>query len=265
MAVRWKIRFVSAVMTAAVVVAGCANPVTGTAEPGVPEPIGPAPSSPSSAATTATTGPPTSADTGTEETGTEETSTEETSTGLTPTSASSTATSPSRTSWSLPNPIPGRPKTKYGDIKAEPGQAYGVQYSSPAGEPAGQVVFVVTKLSLDPTCETAVKPTKGHFLRIDLKVEPRELTDESADNWSGSFSNNGWTAFGSTGQAQVGIDSDVSEECLGSKTMPYISPELLKKGELIGGSVVLDLTSPKGTVILDLGGSGTPGWEYQYG
>lgn len=257
MAVRWKIPLIAAVLAAAVVV-GCANSVTGTAEPGAPEPIGPAPSSPSSAATTVTTGPPTSAD---------NTSSDLTRTDSspTPTSASSTSASPTRTSWRLPNLVPGRPKTKYGDIKAEPGQAYGVQYSSPTGEPAGQVVFVVTKLSLDPTCETAVKPTKGHFLRIDLKVEPRELSDSSAENWSGSFSNNGWTAFGPTGQAQVGIDSDVADECLRSKTMPYISPDLLKKGELIGGSVVLDLTSPTGTIILDLGGSGTPGWEYQYG
>lgn len=168
--------------------------------------------------------------------------------------------------WKLPNPKPTSPTNSFGDIKAVPGQAYGVFFSNKTtGKDGGAVVFVVSKLTLDPKCPAGVpKATHGHYLKIDLEVEPRELTKESLDSWSGSFNANGWTVFATDGTAETGTDdSSGANECSPNDQLPYIDNAMLANAPLIKGSVVLDVGSAKGTVVLGLGLQ--HGWEYSFG
>jgi hypothetical protein len=186
-----------------------------------------------------------------------------TETSGTETSGSTAATASSRPAWKLPNLKPNRPKTQYGDIKAEPGQAYGVSFTGRDGKPQGELVYVVSTLTLDPSCATTVKPVNSHFLQIDIKLEPRNVGSDAARDWTGTFGGSAWTAYDAAGTVEPGTDTDQAHRCVGSRTLPLVTSEVLQRGGLIRGSVVLDVKSPKGTVVLDVGAGG--GWEFRYG
>lgn len=166
--------------------------------------------------------------------------------------------------WKLPNPKANSPTNKFGDIKAVPGQAYGVFFSSKStGKDNGAVVFVVTKVTLDPTCAAATpKPAHGHhYLNVDLEVEPRDMDKQALDDWTGSFGSGSWTVFAADGTAEVGTDDSGADECA-TDPLPYITNTVLANAPLLKGSVVLDVVAAKGTIVLDLGLEN--GWEYSY-
>ncbi len=164
----------------------------------------------------------------------------------------------------MPNPEPGRKKNAYGDLIAKPGEANGVTFTSD-DQPDGELIFVVSKITLDPKCVAgAAKSRRGHFLRIDLEVEPRDVSAESAELWSSSFAAPSWVAYDAKGTAQPGTDTEEAGGCLKSEEqLPYVDSRLIAKGTFVKGSVVLDVSSAKGTVVLDLNTDG--GWEFQYG
>lgn len=166
--------------------------------------------------------------------------------------------------WKLPNPKPNSPTNKFGDIKAVPGQAYGVFFSSKStGKDNGAVVFVVTKVTLDPTCAAgSPKAAHGHhYLKVDVEVEPRDMDKQSLNDWTGSFGSSSWTVFAADGTAEVGTDNSSADECA-TDPLPYVSNTVLANAPLIKGSVVLDVVAAKGTIVLDLGLEN--GWEYSY-
>lgn len=179
-------------------------------------------------------------------------------------SSAPTASSGPKKKWKLPDTKPGRPKNPYGDLIAKPGDANGVTFQV-SGKPAGELIFVIDKVTLDPKCAAgAPQPHRGHFLRIDLRVEPRDISDAGAELWSAGFRPNSWTAFDAKGTAQPGIDTDQADECLpNAQQLPLVDTRALEAGKLLGGAVVLDVASPKGTIVLDLNLDG--GWEFQYG
>ncbi|MDQ6656902.1 MAG: hypothetical protein M3Z00_01490 [Actinomycetota bacterium] len=166
--------------------------------------------------------------------------------------------------WRLPNPKAKSPTNAFGDIKAVPGQAYGLFFSSKSsGTDNGAVVFVVTRVTLDPTCKAGTpKPPHGHhFLKLDLEVEPREMTRQSLDDWAGSFNSSSWTAFAADGTAEVRGEDSSADECA-TDPLPEVTKTVLANAPLLEGSVVLDVVAAKGTIVLDLGIEN--GWEYGY-
>ncbi|MGI8592366.1 MAG: hypothetical protein ACR2M5_15535, partial [Nakamurella sp.] len=167
--------------------------------------------------------------------------------------------------WQLPNPKAHSPTNAFGDIKAVPGQAYGLFFSSKSrGTENGAVVFVVTKLTLDPKCKASTpKPAPGHhYLKVDLEVEPRGMTRQALDDWAGSFNSSSWTVFAADGTAEVRSDDSGADECA-TDPLPEVTNTVLANAPLLKGSVVLDVVAAKGTVLLDLGIEN--GWEYSYG
>jgi hypothetical protein len=274
----------SVVVAVCGLVAGCAGTVGG--EPVAASDVAGTPGTESSA--TEASGTETSA---TEASGTESSATEASGTETSATEASGTETSATASSapapattaasatvatttaattttatkkWKLPDLAPNRKKNQFGDIIAGPGEANGIQFTV-GGHPDGQLVFVITKLTVDPKCVAgAPKSRRGHFLRIDLAVEPRDVGPESADDWSAGFSDNSWTVYDTKGSAQPGIDTDEARACLHSSDyLPYVDGRLIERGKLVSGAVVLDVAAPKGTAVLDLDTDG--GWEFHYG
>lgn len=123
---------------------------------------------------------------------------------------------------------------------------------------------MVSKLTLQPSCASkAVKPVNGHFLQIDIKLEPRNVGSDAAKDWTGTFRGSAWTAYDATGTVEPGTDTDQAHSCAGARALPPVTSDLLRGGGLIQGSVVLDVKSSKGTVVLDVGADG--GWEFRYG
>jgi len=264
----WNLRVVAVGVAAVLLLGGCAKTVGGSAEPGgaghsptVVDSTTRASSDGGSDATAPThqSGSETQP-TGTDTSGTETSGTE---TSGTETAGSTVATAPSRPAWKLPNLKPNRPKTQYGDIKAEPGQAYGVSFTGRDGKPQGELVYVVSTLTMDPRCATTVKPANSHFLQIDITLEPRNVGSDAAKDWTGTFGGSAWTAYDAAGTVEPGTDTDQAHRCAGSRALPLVTSDVLLRGGLIRGSVVLDVKRQKGTVVLDVGVGG--GWEFRYG
>jgi len=259
----WNPRVVAVGVAALLLLGGCAKTVGGSAEPGG---AGDSPTVVDSTTRVSsdggsdTTAPTHVSGSETQPTGTDTSGTE---TSGTETVGSTAATAPSRPAWKLPNLKPNRPKTQYGDIKAEPGQAYGVSFTGRDGKPQGELVYVVSKLTLDPSCATTVKPVNSHFLQIDITLEPRNVGSDAAKDWTGTFGGSAWTAYDAAGTVEPGTDTDQARRCAGSRALPLVTSDVLLRGGLIRGSVVLDVKRQKGTVVLDVGVGG--GWEFRYG
>lgn len=169
-----------------------------------------------------------------------------------------------RTSFLLPDPKEDRPRNEYGDIEAALGQSYGVFYTDPDGSDGGRLIFLVTKINVDPQCEPNTPTSKhGHLVRLTIKVERRNLTEASLERFSQSFGPGAWTVFDAEGRAQVDVDSDASYGCVGGKSTTDIDVDTLRQVQVITRSVAFDTSLTQGTLLLDLGVDG--GWEYSFG
>lgn len=116
--------------------------------------------------------------------------------------------------------------------------------------------FVVTSITVDPGCtgEFAESPENGHFVRIDIEGE---TSSAFADQmyFSGT-----WKVIAENGTTFNGNpDSLAAWSCLADAEM---IPSVVGPGERVAGSMVLDVPTASGVIVLDMTGQG--GWEWEY-
>lgn len=163
------------------------------------------------------------------------------------------ATTPSET----PEPDQPRDESERGNLIKEVGETFGLG-SPDSGEPP--VTFSVTAIEVDPECtnEWAEPSEYGHFVKIDLEGETTsELADIGGGLWWGSVA---WDVIAENGTTMNGSPAtSAAWSCLpDSDTLPQeIGP-----AERVSGSIVLDVPTPSGIVILT--DNPDAAWEWEY-
>lgn len=263
------------------VVTSCAQTVGGT---GVAAPVGASPVStagdapPPSTAAASTAAPPTSVPpTSVPPTSVPPTSGPITSAPATPAPVATSTTTAGlqnnsttpvpKPAWKLPA-VDNQPAAtnEFGDVKAKLGTVYGL-YTTKDTPEREVVAFVVDKIQVDPGCgtpragDTTPKPVNGHFVVITLRVEVRDSTPQELLDFNVGFTRGRWTAYRADGTAEIGVDSSTVSDCLVDSDLPY-SGDLVQPG-VTKGTVVLDVTATKGTLVLETGTDSS--WEYNFG
>ena len=119
--------------------------------------------------------------------------------------------------------------------------------------------FTVTGFKLDPECNSGFSEgaANGHYLRVDLHIETTpELAKESSPTMS--FDEYGWNAYNADG-TRLNDPIGNAWSCLDSSLE---LPMNIGPGEVVDGSVILDVKDATGSVALTFGGPA--GWEWTY-
>lgn len=149
-----------------------------------------------------------------------------------------------------------------GNIVKQPGELAGLADAN--GEDLMR--FMVQAITVSPECDggdAAPVPVNGYFVRVDVQGEAlpglAEAYQEGGVLPSLSFSD--WSAIDSNG-VNVNVDpvTEAGIACLTRPEMIYYTD--INPGERGVGSVVLDVPTEHGTLILHLGDE--DGWEYGY-
>ncbi|MFC4950107.1 hypothetical protein [Pseudonocardia sp. GCM10023141] len=122
------------------------------------------------------------------------------------------------------------------------------------------VKFVVDKITVDPKCTSqfAGKPQNGHLVQMDVRVE---TTPDMPTNTGYSINPYSFSAIGPDGVTEPSVVSGVSFSCLAPNTH---LPAQFAPASKYRGSLVLDVSSPTGTLIFSPSFSGAGGWEWAF-
>ncbi|MCI2958266.1 hypothetical protein MN032_11205 [Agromyces atrinae] len=114
--------------------------------------------------------------------------------------------------------------------------------------------FRVTAITVDPACtgEYASASDNGHFVKLD--VEGETLPELGEDIYL-----TGWNVIAENGTTFNGLaESGASSMCLGFNEQ---LPIRIGPGERVAGSIVLDVPTASGVLVLPFGGGA---WEWSY-
>lgn len=149
----------------------------------------------------------------------------------------------------------GPERSDRGNIIAEVGKATGY------GVDGKQIVdFVVTSIVVDPVCtgETATPPENGHFVVVNMEVS---TAPELANDKNPIFMTDSFDVIAANGTNMNGFPrTTASFNCL---PMGEVITSNMGPGEKAIGSVVLDVPTPSGTLILD-DFADNENWEFEY-
>lgn len=125
--------------------------------------------------------------------------------------------------------------------------------------------FTVTSIRTGKTCKPtesdAGKPDNGTFLFVMMDVTTSPTYDPSAN--SGFFSPFAWQTIGADGVTQSKLTTPQVYGCAESRNGGL--PDQLAPGSKYQGTVVLDTSSPTGTLVLrPPSAQGRLGWEWSY-
>lgn len=123
--------------------------------------------------------------------------------------------------------------------------------------------FMVTAITVDPECEAdADEPANGHFVRLDIQAEGyAALADASwEDGLTTELWLQDWDVLDSNGI--ISNVDPVSMEAFTCLTEAEQLPSDVTAGQRALGSLVLDVPTTSGTLIMNYGGEAT--WEYAF-
>lgn len=177
-------------------------------------------------------------------------------TGPTASSEKTASPAPSPVVTPVPTPTPTGPaKSVRGNLIKAVGQPFYL------GDPSkGQQVatFVVNAITVDFECTNpyATAPTNGHFVKLDITGETTAALAPSQFFLAGGS----WKVITDSGTT-VNADpwNAASNSCLNQGER---IPNVVGPGEKVAGSLVLDVPTPHGTIVLTEG-AGTA-WEWAY-
>lgn len=137
------------------------------------------------------------------------------------------------------------------------------QVGESGGYTDGSMRFTVT--SIQPvTCDAPYAP-KPHGTALAVAIEVKTtaafkgpLVQDGTTNGI-SFSPNWWKGYAANGTRMNTVDTGINEDCLADRTR--LLPSFISKGESATGVVILDVTSPTGSIAFDEGGAA---WTWDY-
>lgn len=143
-------------------------------------------------------------------------------------------------------------KSDRGNLIKKAGDAFGFTYD-------GQQVanFVVTGVTVDPKCNGEfVDPAEfGHFVKLDVQGETTASLPDDIFMASGA-----WSAVAENGTTFNG--DPWSMAAAGCMKETDRLPNIIGAGERVAGAVILDVPTPHGIIVLDLGNGAS--WEWAY-
>ncbi|UOQ58134.1 DUF4352 domain-containing protein [Leucobacter allii] len=145
------------------------------------------------------------------------------------------------------------PMSERGNLIKKLGETAGVVYND---DDVNDVELVIKSIVVDAPCtaEYALPSERGHFIRVDMDV----VTTPNYPNTVLAQSNGSWKwidANGTTANSDPATGTGYSCLADGERL-----PDRIGAGERVTGSVVLDVPTTEGTLVLSLDG-GT-GWEW---
>lgn len=156
--------------------------------------------------------------------------------------------------------ISGRTPTTnaHGYIPKKVGEVAGLASSTDAM----LVSFTVTKIELDPTCDSGIarKPQNGHFLAVHMTVRTSKDYNAESDGYL-TFSQDDFRIIGPDNTVENNVGTFPAYECL---TLTEMLPhDDLVPGTTIKGAIVLDTQYRHGSLVMTQPGM-TGGWEWTY-
>ena len=169
---------------------------------------------------------------------------------------------PAQTSTPTPTTAATVAKTSRGNVQKKIGEV------AMAGKSAADATMKFKVTSIEPiTCDAPyVTPPAGTALAVAIEVETTPEF-EGGLNVNGapgltSFDAHYWKGYAANGTRMNKIDTAAAQNCLADQGR--LLPSSLGKGEKASGVVILEVTSPTGTVAYDGAGAVNNGWEWAY-
>ncbi|MEK6438744.1 hypothetical protein [Pseudonocardia sp. T1-2H] len=161
------------------------------------------------------------------------------------------------TTAAAPTAAQGAPESPRGNLVKQIGDTSGWGLSSNDIS----VKFVVDKITVDPKCNSQFpsQAENGHLVQVDLRVETTQTMPKDAGYSINPYS---WSAIGPDEITQSNVATGASFTCQNPNEQlpPQFSPASKYRG-----SVVLDVSSPTGTLIFKHPNPTLGGWEWTYG
>lgn len=172
--------------------------------------------------------------------------------------------SPSAEPKESPSPAPTPNRNDRGDIIKAIGENGG--WKSVDGGPTDPNVINFKVTSITPAvCDN---PYPGEANGIPMAVT---LEIETTPDFKGPISVNGvpdqvsfspyyWKGYADNGTRMNTVDSSINRTCLANEAL--LLPDYIGKGEKLNGQIILDVTTPTGT--LSYSPDGGSGWVWEY-
>ncbi|MFC8411045.1 hypothetical protein [Arthrobacter sp. NPDC057259] len=175
----------------------------------------------------------------------------------------SMSVAPAQTSSATSSPSATVLTNAHGNIPKKIGEVGGAGGTSLAN---ADLKFKVT--SIEPvTCDAPyATPPVGTALAVAIEVETSP-TFKGGLNVNGapgltSFDAHYWKGYASNGTRMNKVDTVAAQNCLADQTR--LLPSSLGKGEKATGVVILEVTTPTGSIAYDGAGMIDGGWEWDY-
>lgn len=179
------------------------------------------------------------------------------------TATPSMSAAPAQTSGPTPYPSATVTTNVHGNIPKKIGEIGGAGGTSLAN---ADLKFKVT--SIEPiTCDAPyATPPAGTALAVAIEVETSP-TFKGAVSVNGapgltSFDAHYWKGYASNGTRMNKVDTVATQNCLSDQGR--LLPSSIGKGEKATGIVVLEVTTPTGSIAYDGAGMIDGGWEWDY-
>lgn len=126
------------------------------------------------------------------------------------------------------------------------------------------MIFKVT--SIKPAVCDAPYPTEANGIPLAVTLEIETTADfEGPITVNGlpgqmSFSPYYWKGYAENGTRMNTVESPISQGCLANQSL--LLPSYIGKAEKLNGQVILDVTTPTGSISFNPDGG--PGWTWEY-
>jgi hypothetical protein len=171
---------------------------------------------------------------------------------------------PAQVSTPTPSPTSTTVTNARGNIQKKVGELAGAGGGTTLADAA--LKFKVT--SIEPiTCDAPyATPPTGTALAVAIEVETTP-DFEGGLNVNGapgltSFDAHYWKGYAANGTRMNKIDTTAGQNCVADQGR--LLPSSIGKGEKAAGIVILEVTTPTGSVAYDGAGMITGGWEWEY-
>jgi hypothetical protein len=142
---------------------------------------------------------------------------------------------------------------------ATPAPTVSVPPASPSAEPA-------------ESSSAAPTPNRNERGEIIKAIGENTLEIETTADFEGPIAVNGvpgqigfgpsyWKGYADNGTRMNTVDSNINRTCLANEAL--LLPDYIGKGERLNGQVILDVTTPTGTIVYSPDGGGS-GWVWKY-
>ncbi|WP_442545197.1 hypothetical protein ACSBOX_05845 [Arthrobacter sp. KN11-1C] len=179
------------------------------------------------------------------------------------TAAPSFSVAPAQTASPTPSPSASLVINSHGNAVKKVGELAGAGGTTFANDSLKFKVTSIEPISCDAPYST--RPA-GTALAVAIEVEttPNFKGGVTMNSESGltSFMAAYWKGYASNGTRMNKVDTPAVQSCVADQSR--LLPDTIGRGEKVAGIVILEVTTPTGTIAYDGAGMTSGGWEWDY-